>query len=128
MSERSGAGGTFAVVTVGLPQEPWIHIGRLWTNGEPFLAVDAALRDAWRGFSDDHYFDQVVELAPDETSIPVGGGRAVLVGGDGVVRDDSWMEVFTSVDGAIAIVQASGSDYPQTLADALAYPRTADEP
>jgi len=24
----------------------WVHIGRLWTNGEPFLAVDAAIRRA----------------------------------------------------------------------------------
>ena len=107
--------------------ESWTHVGRLWTNGEPFLAVDAALRDAWHGHSEEQYFDEVVELTPDETSIPVGAGRAVLVGGDGVVRDDSWMEVFTSADGVIAIVQASGPDYPQALADALAHSRTEDE-
>lgn len=119
--------GTFAIVTAGSAQEPWIHVGRLWTNGEPFLAVDAVLRPAWRGISDDRYFDEVVGLTPDETSIAVGSGRAVLVGADCVVRDDSWMEVFTSADGTIAIVQASDVDYPRTLAEALAYPRTADQ-
>ena len=34
--------------------ESWVHIGRLWTNGEPYLAVDAELRMAWRGWSDDY--------------------------------------------------------------------------
>jgi hypothetical protein len=115
-------------VTAESAQESWIHIGRLWTSGEPFLAVDAALRGAWCGESEDDYFDQVVGLTQDETSLAVGAGRAVLVGGDGVVRDDSWMEVFTSADGTIAIVQASSSDYPRALADALAHPCAADEP
>lgn len=105
-----------------------MHVGRLWTNGEPFLAVDAALRDAWRGFSDEQYFDEVVELGPEENGIAVGPGRAVLVGADGVVRDDSWLEVFTSAAGAIAIVQASGPDYPRAIAGALGHPSTVDDP
>jgi len=71
----------------------WAHVGRLWTNGEPFLAVDAALRDAWQGFSKDD-FDQIIGHSWQDTGIPVGAGRAVLVGGDRVVRDDSWIEVF----------------------------------
>src|SRR5690349_18129849 len=33
----------------------WTHVGRLWTNGNLFLAVDATLRDAWLGFSQDQY-------------------------------------------------------------------------
>lgn len=103
----------------------WIYVGRLWTNGEPFLAVDAALRDAWQGFSNDD-FDQVVELGPQDTSIPVGAGRAVLVGGDGVVRDDSWVEVFEA-SGVVAIVQASGRDYRGVLARALDYPDVEDQ-
>jgi hypothetical protein len=74
----------------------WTHVGRLWTNGEPFLVVDAALRDAWHGFSKSEY-DQVARLGRQGTSIPVGTGRAVLVGGDGVVRDDSWIEVAAAV-------------------------------
>ena len=41
------------------------------------------------------------------TSIPVDAGRAVFVA-DGVVRDDSWMEVFEAASGLAAIVQASG--------------------
>jgi hypothetical protein len=89
----------------------WVHVGRLWTNGEPFLAVDAVLRDAWHGSSDDE-FDQIVEIDPQDTSIPVGAGRAVVVGGDGVVRDDSWIEVFAATSGLVAFVQASGPDDP----------------
>jgi hypothetical protein len=100
--------------------------GRLWTDGGPFLAVDAALRDAWRGYSNDD-FDQVVELGQQHTSIPVGAGRAVLVGGDAVVRDDSWIEVFTAPGGPVAIVQACGPDYPGVLARALDYPDADDQ-
>lgn len=110
----------------GPVRDPWMHVGRLWTNGEPFLAVDAALRDAWQGFSNDE-FDQVVGLGPQDTGIPVGAGRAVLVGGDGVVRDDSWIEVFEAASGLVAIVQASGPNYPDVLARALGYPDVADE-
>jgi hypothetical protein len=104
----------------------WVHIGRLWTNGDPFLAVDAGLRSAWRGFSDDRY-DKIVGLGPQDTSVAVGAGRAVVVGADGVVRDDSWMEVFEAEDGAIAVVQASGPDYPYVLTEALRYPDTDDD-
>ncbi len=103
-----------------------MHAGRLWTNGDPFLAVDASLRGAWRGFSDDQY-DDIVDLRPEDTSIPVGAGWAVIVGADGVVRDDSWMEVFQAEDGSIAVVQASGPDYPCVLTEALRYPDTDDE-
>lgn len=105
----------------------WVHVGRLWTNGEPFLAVDAALRQGWRGGSDeDLYEDRIVGLGPDVTSIPVGNGAAVLVGGDGVVRDDSWMEVLEANDGARAIVQAAGCDYRRAVAQALNYPDGGD--
>ena len=107
--------------------DPWVHVGRLWTNGDPFLAVDAALRSAWRGFSNDDY-DQVVGLSPEEdTSVPVGAGRGLLVGADAVVRDDSWMEVFATKSGFVAVVQASGPDYPGILARALAYPVEDDQ-
>ncbi|MGH3296199.1 MAG: hypothetical protein ACRDP7_30820 [Trebonia sp.] len=108
-------------------QDLWVHIGRLWTNGDPFLAVDATLRSAWRGFSNNDY-DQVVALSPEEdTSVPVGAGRGLLVGADGVVRDDSWMEVFAAQSGLLAVVQASGPDYPDILARALAYPVDDDQ-
>jgi hypothetical protein len=107
-------------------RDRWIHVGRLWTNGEPFLAVDAAFRDAWQGFSNAE-FDQVVGLGPQHTSIPVGAGRAVVVGGDGVVRDDSWIEVFEAASGRVAFVQASGLDYRDVLARALDYPDAGDE-
>ncbi|MGC4821832.1 hypothetical protein [Micromonospora sp. DT63] len=102
-------------------QTSWTHIGRLWTNGEPYLAVDAAARRFWRGMSNDEY-DRIVGMTPEETSIAVAGSTALLVGADGVVRDDSWMEVFESAEGTLAIVQASGTDYRRTLESALNYP------
>lgn len=94
----------------------WVHIGRLWTNGEPFLAIDAALRDAWRGYSNDD-FDQILALGLQVTSVPAGAPRRR---GRGRARD-SWMEVFESGTGTVAVVQASGPDYPAALAGALAY-------
>ncbi|TQS46220.1 hypothetical protein FL583_05020 [Cryptosporangium phraense] len=97
----------------------WQHIGRLWTNGEPYLAIDADSRHHWLGFSQDEYFDRIVDLNDDQTAIAVGPETAAVVGADGVVRDDSWKEVFESADGTIAIVQASGDDYRQTVAAAL---------
>ena len=105
----------------------WVHVGRLWTNGEPFLALDAALREGWRGGSDEDLYEEcIVGLGPDVTSLPVGSGAAVVVGGDGVVRDDSWMEVLQADSGALAIVQASGSDYRRVVTMALDYPDHGD--
>ncbi len=102
----------------------WTHIGRFHAKDEPYLAVDAGLRDAWRGLSKDHY-DQVVHLPPDETGVPVGAGRGVLVGGAG--RGDGWVEVFRS-GGAIAFVQAAGADDPRTLRLALDHSPAEDRP
>jgi hypothetical protein len=120
------ARGGFGGHDTGSMGDQWVHVGRLWTNGDPFLAVDAALRHAWHGFSNDDY-DQVIPLGWQDTSVPVGAGRAVLVGADGVVRDDSWIEVFTTEAGLVAIVQASGPDYPDVLARALGYPVTDNQ-
>lgn len=64
---------------------------------------------------------------PQDTSIPVGTGRAILVGGDGEVRDDSWIEVFVAAGGLVAIVQAAGRDYLDVLARALGYPDVDDQ-
>jgi hypothetical protein len=61
------------------------------------------------------------------TSITVGTGRAAVAGADGVVRDDSWMEVFEAASGRVAIVQASGPDHPDALTRALEYPDADDE-
>ncbi len=82
-----------------------VHIGRFWTNGEPFLAIDAMCRSEWCGYSHDD-FERVVDMLREDTTIPVGAGRAALVGGDGVVRDDSRIEVFQPDDGILAFVQA----------------------
>jgi hypothetical protein len=112
-------------------RERWVHIGRLWSDGQSFMAVDAALRGAWHGFSNEDFetviIDQVIAPGRQDASFPVGTGRAVLVGGDGAVRDDSWTEVFESETGIVAIVQASDlPSYPEVLARALAYPDADD--
>lgn len=60
--------------------EPWIHIGRVWTNGEPLLAIDSGLVDAWDS-------DERVDLGTEATRIPVGGGFAGIIG-DGSVNDE----------------------------------------
>ncbi|YCK32839.1 hypothetical protein ACNF49_01660 [Actinomadura sp. ATCC 39365] len=44
-----------------------MHLGRLWTDGDPFLAVDASLRGAWRGFSGNQY-DDIVDLGPERAT------------------------------------------------------------
>ncbi|GAA1655475.1 hypothetical protein [Actinoplanes couchii] len=106
-------------------RDEWIHVGRLWTNGEQFLAIDSAGRGDWRGDSDEE-FDRTLELTPRETGLVVGTRTAVLVGGDGVVRDDSWIEVFRSESGVLAFVQAGGPDYRMALAAALACPDEDD--
>jgi hypothetical protein len=70
---------------------------------------------------------QVIPPGWQVTSVAVGTGQAALVGADGVVRDDSWIEVFQREMGLIAIVQASGPDYPEVLARALGYPVADDQ-
>lgn len=46
----------------GSMRDKWVHVGRLWTNGERFLAVDAALRGAWQGGSDMEVFETEADL------------------------------------------------------------------
>jgi hypothetical protein len=78
--------------------------------------------------SSDDQFDQVVEMvSTQESSLPVGTGRALLVGADGVVRDDSWIEVLLSEAGVVALVQADGPNYRRAIVDALSYPTDEDD-
>jgi hypothetical protein len=44
--------------------EPWIHIGRVWTNGEPLLAMDSGLVEAW---DSDERFDELLDLGSEAT-------------------------------------------------------------
>lgn len=81
---------------------------------------------AWQGFSKSDY-DLVVRLGWQDTSIPVGTRRAVLVGGSGVVRDDGWIGVFPA-GGLVAVAQAAGPDYPDVLSRALDCPDAAYRP
>ncbi|GAB3835302.1 hypothetical protein [Dactylosporangium cerinum] len=97
-----------------------MHVGRLYTCGDVFLAMDATLRASWLGHTDDVY-DEVCELDEDVTSIPVGPGRAALIAIDGRPNDEGWIEVFTSGRGTVAFVFAAGQDYPATLPAALAH-------
>src|ERR1700722_8404076 len=47
----------------GPMRDRWVHVGRLWTNGDPFLAVDAALRYAWHGYSNADYHPAIPLVA-----------------------------------------------------------------
>jgi hypothetical protein len=106
----------------------WTHVGRIWTNGEPFLAMDAPLRGHWHGGTDEDAFEKICDLGWEETSVPVGPGRAALVGTDGVVSDEGWLEVFTVARDALAVVQVSGTDYGSLLLAALSFPIDEDTP
>lgn len=102
----------------------WEHVGRVWSNGGPYLVLDAGAALAWRGGTG----DDVERLfgRPEQESLPVGGGTAVVVG-DPVVRDDSWIEVLRGDDGAVCVVQVSAADHAGALRQALAHPVDDDE-
>lgn len=106
----------------------WTHVGRCWTNGEPFLALDADLLPDWSGETDGDYERLVPRLGFDVTSIPVGAGRAALVLTDGEVADEGWLEVFRADDGAVAVLQVDADDYRSALEAALALPEDAGDP
>jgi hypothetical protein len=105
----------------------WTHVGRCWTNGEPFLVLDADLLPHWRGTSGNAYEALVPDLAYELTAVPLGDGSAGLVLTDPEVGDEGWLEVFRAADGAVAIVQATGRDYAAVLAAALTHPADADD-
>ncbi|MFD2093736.1 hypothetical protein [Blastococcus deserti] len=106
----------------------WTHVGRCWTNGEPFLAMDAGLLAHWRGMSDSAYEELVPHLGYETTSVRVGPGSAGLILTDPEVGDEGWLEVFRSPDGSVAIVQAGGPDHRGVVAAALAHPTDGDQP
>lgn len=130
MSDRATVRGVRPVdlQNVAMPRN-WIHVGRCWTNGEPFLAMDADLLPLWRGSSNNVFEEVVVPLDQDVTSLPVGTGSAGLIATDPFVSDEGWLEVFRSADDRsdIAVVQAGGPDYPAVLAAALAHPEEDGE-
>jgi hypothetical protein len=95
-----------------------VYVGKVYTNGDVFFAMDATLRPSWRGHTDDAY-DEICHLDDDVTSIPVGRGSAALVAIDGRPNDEGWIEVFTSARDTITFVFAPGQDYPTALAAAL---------
>ena len=104
----------------------WTHVGRCWTDGEPFLALDADLLPAWRGLSGQAYEALVPHLAYELTAVAVGAGTAGLVLTDPEIGDEGWLEVFRGDDGSVAVVQADAGDYRGTLEAALSFP-TADD-
>jgi hypothetical protein len=105
----------------------WTHVGRCWSDGEPFLALDSELLPDWRGMSEGAYERLVPSLAYDLTSVPVGDGRAGLILTDSEIGDEGWLEVFRADDDALAVVQAAAEDYPAVLAAALAHPTDDDD-
>jgi hypothetical protein len=106
----------------------WTHVGRCWTNGEPFLALDADLLPDWAGETGGRYEALVPDLTHELTSVPVGAGRAALVLTDPEVGDEGWLEVFRADDGAVAVVQVSADDYAAAVRAALALPDEAAQP
>ena len=105
----------------------WTHVGRFWTNGEPFLALDGDLLPSWRGLSDQAYEALVPQLDYRLTGIPLGASTAAVVLTDPEIGDEGWLEVFRGDDGSVAVVQASAGDYRGTLDAALAFPSTDDQ-
>ena len=103
----------------------WTHVGRLWSDGEIYLALDAPHLASWAGFSHDHY-EPLCDLGQNVTSTPVGEGSAGLIAPDGAVNDESWLEVFRDQQ-HIRIVQASGEDYRAVLQAALEHPLDDDD-
>ena len=100
----------------------WTHLGRVWTNGEPLLAVDAGQAAAWRS----DRFPELIDLGVDAVLIPVGDGIAAIIRGDGTINDEGWIEVFADGQGRLAFVHASGLPYSRVLDAALAYPASHD--
>jgi hypothetical protein len=84
------------------------------------LVADSLVAAGWRG-SDDTEYDRVITHPEGLSAFEVGAGVGVLIG-DGVVRDDSWIEVFAAPEGGFAAVQAGGVDYAATLRAGLAVP------
>jgi len=106
--------------------DTWTHVGRCWTNGEPFLAMDVGLLPHWRGMSDNTFQELVPQLGYEVTSLAIGPGRAGLIMTDPEISDEGWLEVFRA-DDKIAVVQAYAADYPTVLAAALAHPADDDQ-
>ncbi|RBY87628.1 hypothetical protein [Blastococcus sp. TF02A-30] len=106
----------------------WTHVGRCWTNGEPFLALDADLLPDWSGETEGHYEQLVPDLGYEVTSVPVGAGRAALLLTDAEVGDEGWLEIYRADDGAVAVLQVNAGDYPAALQAALAHPDDAGDP
>ena len=102
----------------------WTHVGRVWSSGDPYLVIDATLRGAWHGTAGDR-----IAAGPSATSVPVGAGRAAVVGaGAGPGGEDGgWVEVFTAGPDAVAFVRVTGGDYGELLRCALSYPAAQDE-
>lgn len=106
----------------------WTHVGRCWSNGEPFLVLDADLLPDWSGETGGHYERLVPDLDYALTSIPVGAGRAAVVLTDAEIGDEGWLEIFRSDDGSVAVLQVLADDYPAALTAALAHPEAAADP
>ena len=111
----------------GAMPRAWTHVGRCWTNGEPFLALDETLLPEWRGESRGAYESLVPQLGYGLTGIPLGAGTAGVVLTDPEIGDEGWLEVFRADDGSVAVVQAEAVDYRGALDGALSFPDTDDQ-
>lgn len=57
-------------------QEPWTYVGRVSTNGEPLLAMDAGLLPAWHT---DERFDELLDLGAEALRAELVAGLAVTL-------------------------------------------------
>ena len=100
-----------------------MHVGSLWTNGEPYLAMDSVLLPQWRGWSDDSYNTLIVPLSQEHNTIVIGDRAVAVVGADSEVVDEGWLDVFCSGDDQVTLVQCGGG---ARLLEALTYPEDGD--
>ena len=85
------------------------RIGRVWTNNDPLLAVDAAAAEAWAGVDGD--YDRI-----SGGTVEVGGLAAAVLMPE---IDEGPVDVFTLADGDLLLVSVTAADdvdWPEFLA------------
>ena len=85
------------------------HLGRVWSDGDPFVLLDRALADGWEAQVDDYEQLVVGALGRGEVEIAVGAGRGVLLGHE---AGEGALEVFRLGARDLLALIASYADEP----------------